>query len=512
MATRGRDQDNTPSDDPPGSTWSGTKEDYREDPDVSGLVDWLAAACRLLPGIPGSPWAWSMHGTPSMPWPICDLVIPTSRFVSQWVSGRFFGFDHVVPNYRWKSSWSPPSKVGVPTPPVASEDWTGTWHSLKRLSGLLQGEIFASPSNSASTLYACHQVLNWGGDRNPKVGAEPFLDSLHHAGTLINYLKTCEADSRLATASLPLSSFELTNSMMSKVYAFAARDGLPIYDSRVAAASASLVELYRLHTGQLWVAVPPSVAFPATDPALRRTVQRLHPGAISPGKFNYATRRPTANRWASSAVRLGWLMQLILTRLGVKTHHLVDAMRWLEGGLFMMGYDVACLRPNLPPSTVTVTHPMPTPSGKITTSPRIKSLSTAKLKARKTMEKSAQLLGPKPKSFRYSGSFQYGLRIEFGNGVELVVPPEMLIALSDTFQEQIVALGADRTNTPEGSIGAWLSRRSQEFGITLNSQHAARLTAVLKEEGIVDVVPSDALHGRGIRGRRPIRVRFIGDD
>jgi hypothetical protein len=138
----------------------------------------------------------------------------------------------------------------------------------------------------------------------------------------------------------------LLNSMLTKVHALYAEDGLPIYDSRVAAAIASLVEMWRVATGKSGNPLPALLIFPAT--AASRTVRGLFPTARSPCVMAYGAPE-TTGQWASAKVRLGWVMESILRRLPElfaecrPAPSLAERMHAFEASLFMVGYDVRCL-------------------------------------------------------------------------------------------------------------------------------------------------------------------------
>ena len=139
---------------------------------------------------------------------------------------------------------------------------------------------------------------------------------------------------------------ELLNSMLTKVHALYAADGLPIYDSRVAAAIASLVEMWRVATGKSGDPLPAMLAFPAT--AASRTVRGLFPHANAPGVMAYGTPE-TAGQWASAKVRLAWIMESVLGRLPelftgcCPVPSPADRIHAFEASLFMVGYNVTCL-------------------------------------------------------------------------------------------------------------------------------------------------------------------------
>lgn len=103
--------------------------------------------------------------------------------------------------------------------------------------------------------------------------------------------------------------------MLTKVHALASSDGLPIYDSRVAVAIASLVELWRTARRTNGQPLPETLTFPAAYNS--RTVRNdAFPAAVSPGVIGGANATVS---WASAKVRLGWLMEKFLreTRRGL---------------------------------------------------------------------------------------------------------------------------------------------------------------------------------------------------
>jgi len=202
----------------------------------------------------------------------------------------------------------------------------------------------AMASDDADALAACENILRWGGDRNSKVGALPFLLS---QASVLSYLGAVKADLALRTAVISpageLPAVIAMNSMLTKVHAFNAGDGLPIYDSRVAGAIATLVEAWRRSGGRAKEPLPASLSFPEVGGGgHRRSVHARYPGSIKPATLYYAsgsrsTERAirTAKEWASAEVRLGWLLSELLVEPSP------SGIRSLEACLFMAGYDCA---------------------------------------------------------------------------------------------------------------------------------------------------------------------------
>jgi hypothetical protein len=266
-------------------------------------------------------------------------VLPISfDFSASWaVPGGLredvLGLQEALTRYIWKSEGAD------------SGNWAATVALLGTFHERLRHAIDLHDEDAAFEV--CKAIIQWGGDRNPERGALPFLLDLTVQKKLVGYLATARADFALAGAKL---GGELRvskmNSMLTKVHAMASNDGLPIYDSRVAAAIAALVEMWRRLPDSGAQTLPELLAFPATLPS--RTVRHFDPNAIAPGVLLYgkAHERRTARRWGEAKIRLGWLMQkILLARQDLFVGTLVERMHAFEASLFMVGYDVACLNP-----------------------------------------------------------------------------------------------------------------------------------------------------------------------
>lgn len=198
--------------------------------------------------------------------------------------------------------------------------------------------------NDAEALTACKCILRWGGDRRPTEGALPFLESQQD---LLGYLHAVKASLALDTAVIPpagtFPAVMAMNSMLTKVHAFMSADGLPIYDSRVAGAIASLVEAWRQEEGTAQAPLPNALAFPEVGGGGgRRSVRARYGEAARPPVLYYATGPRadsqavvTARKWASAKVRLGWLLSELLAEPSP------SGIRSLEASLFMAGHNCA---------------------------------------------------------------------------------------------------------------------------------------------------------------------------
>lgn len=257
-----------------------------------------------------------------------DLAIPSSSKVPKAVIQRV-PFSQLTRVYSWRATG------------MASGSFLET---QEKLASLTNGITMAS--SDAEALSACENILRWGGDRNSNVGALPFLRS---QASVLHYLNAVKADLALRTAVVmpadKLTAVLAMNSMLTKVHAFNSDDGLPIYDSRVAGAIATLVETWRIDAGRAADPLSSALSFPEVGAGgHRRSVHARYPGSIKPATLYYSTGSQstgrairTAREWASAKVRLGWLFSELLTQASP------SGFRSLEACLFMAGYDCASI-------------------------------------------------------------------------------------------------------------------------------------------------------------------------
>lgn len=444
-----------------------TKTDFLNDANVEDFIEWLAYPSEGdFPAIN----AGHTDGKESfslLSFPIC-LSIKKSRFVPMGITVRVNGIENVLRHYMWKSAG------------MAKGDWPETKTCLTALSVALRAAV--GSSDNSATLNACSAILKWGGNRNWKVGAYPFLHGLDSAETLWQYITNTGASFSLATAdeSKLTPTVSLMNAMLTKVHALYASDGLPIYDSRVAAAIASLVEMWRVDTGKSGTSLPPRLAFPATMTS--RTVLRLFPHANHPGVMLYGAP-DTVAQWSSAKVRLGWILESVLTKLPglfstcCATPSLADRMHAFEASLFMIGYDVTCLDCKLgeePPSEY---------------KKALKSLTQPLSSA--GPHKTITTLSGRGCPISYSGDIETGFEVKWGE-LRFKLDPEFLRDIESEFVgRRGVPLGASMTGTiPDDSLGKWIVDEGWA-----SPRYASAISAVLYAEGIITSVSKI---GRGI--------------
>ena len=265
---------------------------------------------------------------------VVQLDIPRSRYVGQGIRGARTGLSDVLSVYSWKAAW-----IGPDGMTVSSGDWSSTKESLRRLRGWLASLMDDDNGSEAALLDATRRVVDWGGGaRSAGKGADKFLRATADNGRLRTYLDRCRTILRDATVGDPrLEEIELMNSMLTKVHALLAQDGLPIYDSRVACALGCLVELYRRDAGLGWKTVPDAIRFPAIR--RDRSVSVALGDAVDPGWIYYGNRRGTTD-WVEAKLKARGLLRAVLTRkpgLYVEEGELPARMHAFEATLFMIG-------------------------------------------------------------------------------------------------------------------------------------------------------------------------------
>ncbi len=270
------------------------------------------------------------------------LDIPSSRYVSTRINGKIVGLSAIRDAYAWKSSWQDRENGKQ----HESQNWQSTSDSLTKLKLYLEGCVFGDASTEDQALSGCLEVIKWGGDRNSQQGATPFLTKLRDENRLLQYLRKMRLNFSLSESAIDrdFTDVECMNSMMTKVHSFCSIDGLPIYDSRVAASMGCLAEIYRreqLDNGVL----PAHLQFPAVGGGgKRRDMLSAYPnGQVTP-PISYSSSNKN-RRWSKAKVTLGLILKAVLIEkptLFANELNIQARMRSLEACLFMMGYNVNC--------------------------------------------------------------------------------------------------------------------------------------------------------------------------
>ena len=283
--------------------------------DVADFIDWLVT---------------------QLPVSSINVNVKSSKFVPKGINVTVKGFHKLLAHYQWVTSWTDKTT----NTSIRSSDWVTTKASIAQMRSRLH-----SATSDADALIACESIFEWGGERNSAVGARPFLTAKSTANTLLNYLGNCESAMSLSKAHLEsLQAVAKMNSMLTKVHAFYATDGLPIYDSRVAGAIAMLVELYRTCTSQKWTTLPALLCFPVCMQKRRMPSTYLSRTLPVPVLTNDEF---SSAQWISAKVRLGWVIQAVLAKLATNGQDwfptesgITGRSHAFEACLFMMGYDL----------------------------------------------------------------------------------------------------------------------------------------------------------------------------
>ncbi len=416
---------------------------------------------------------WLKENLPQLP--IC-LRIAQSRFVPSGVVADVIGIGKVLDHYVWKATGT------------LNGDWLETKEHLDELSGKLRDAV--GDGNNSAALKVCDEILVWGGDRNPAVGACEFLEAKANTETLCEYIQETGRSFSLTTADVAQLSPPVVkmNSMLTKVHALYATDGLPIYDSRVAAAIASLVEFWRESTGKANTPLPTSLVFPATmktRTVFRRFANaRHHPGLMA---YGAAAAADTARKWSSAKIRLGWTIEEVLKALPslfsscCSSPSIADRMHAFEASLFIMGYDVTCLgcKKN-------------TAADKASQSKHFSSLNRQMTDdLANAGARDISTLSGNGTRIVYLGSLIDGYRVIWGAST-FFLEPEFLRDLESHFAHRSrVPLGASvNGNVPADSLGNWLLDAGWP-----SRRYASAIAAILCHEGTASKIDGT---GRGI--------------
>lgn len=392
-----------------------------------------------------------------------NLKIGKSRFVPNAINEKIIGIDNVLQHYQWKS-------IGM-----QSGSWNETKARLGELSAKLKSAVTSKDDNA--TLDACKDILSWGGNRNWNVGAFPFLQSKAKNKKLCEYIREVGAAMRLSDADTTRLSpaLENMNAMLTKVHALYAEDGLPIYDSRVAAAIASLVELWRIKQGLSSVILPAALSFPATV-STRSVYQAFPDSQFDPGLMK------SHIAWADAKVRLGFLLQAVLE----SNHDLFsdekNRMHAFEACLFMIGYNVKCLADHVPDDKIVAK--------------KTKSLNNKIIKSsvKNDQPKIISTLSGTGKEIHYSGDRESGFNLLQWGAAKWLFEAEFLENLFNHFSGRSnVELGAHIDGSgPEDSLGVWMKDEENT-----PPKYASALAAILVNEKVITS-----------KGKRPIFLDF----
>lgn len=282
-----------------------TKNEFLTKPSVSSFITWLGNKVNTIN---------------------IQVAIKSSSFVPGGLHFNTTGITSLMERYFWRPRWN-----DTEGNPMVHGDWKSTKLFLNSLHTDL---IQAVADNSEPLLHSAScRVLKWGGVHKAKT----FLGIKQGKKELVGYLSLMKETMTLATASLGSLngiSVQQFDSGLTKIHALLSDDGLPIYDSRVGAAIAAFVHLYRQETGGDIT----DLMFPVS--AARGTQIRTLKG------FPRLYSQASPAFWARSQVKLGWVLETVLINnpeLFASEGALNNRMHAFEASMFILGYDLRAI-------------------------------------------------------------------------------------------------------------------------------------------------------------------------
>lgn len=404
------------------------KSEYLSDPDVIDFVSWLKQNLETLN---------------------FKLNIKSSRFVPGGIDKEVKGISKISKLYRWKA------------PGTGAGGLKETQSYIKSLSNRLKSSI--SEGTDQETLDICKDILRWGGNRNFNVGAFPFLNekSDQSPPSLNSYLRETQRLLTLKNADTDsLDAIERMNAMLTKVHSFASPDGLPIYDSRVAACITTLVEKWRQDGQIARDHTPPTLLFPCTDSS--RTPDSAYDNV---DRIQIITSSPNYSKlWASAKIRTGWLIQSILDDNNILPEFTdtEERMRVMEACFFLLGYH---------PSSISGNH-----FTSLSNNRKIQSMDQESFN--NSSYKEAPLLSGRGKPIKYKSN-DSGDTLLIWSSYKTLISSEFIEELATEFEGETFPLDATRTksNLVEDGLGLWLHHNGYP-NTTITSALGSLLVAI----------------------------------
>lgn len=263
-----------------------------------------------------------------------DLKIKKSAKVPGGIDTIITGLPALLNDYRWNSGYT--AKSGEP---IVASDWLSTKSLLTELSiGL---KLACASGDEEEAQRVATQILQWGGDRNRKVGATIDIQYLVSNSRLTSYLKQTKAIFAGQTLEAKLlRQVRYTGSMWTKIYALNSDDGLPIYDSRVAMGMVGLVKLFCDQRNTDFGACDMNLKF--SVPAGTNWDRNKKSGISLKGISKINKDDPV---WSEDTLKLSWLMDDVLkcSDLFSEQGDLKNRKHGFEASLFLLGYDLKAI-------------------------------------------------------------------------------------------------------------------------------------------------------------------------
>lgn len=293
------------------------KYDFLRTPEVSDFSEWLSEMSDKLS---------------------VEIKVKRSRFVENAIETNCVGFQEILDNYHWKSSWKDPFSDRF----HQSKNWTQTRDSLEALSELLVQSI--STSDDLKIFNVCEQILIWGGNRDVRKGATPQLEFLKSENALLQYLekaKTIFDGDTISTDNIT-KKVRFAGSMWTKIYALNSVSGAPIYDTRVAAAICTLLAIFR-HETKSWTSKDSLLNFSVSTRERKRSRFTLPNNEI----VGFSFLQNDSAEWTENTLKLSWIIESAISKrplLFGKEKNMKTKKHAFEACLFMLGYDTENLK------------------------------------------------------------------------------------------------------------------------------------------------------------------------
>lgn len=293
------------------------KNNFLSLPEVSDFSEWLSEASDKLR---------------------VELKVKKSRFVENAIETNCVGFQGILDNYHWKSSWNDPFSDRF----YQSKNWTQTRDSLEALSRLLVQSI--ETGDDVKTFRVCEQILIWGGNRDVRRGATPQLEYLKSKKGLLQYLERAKNifDGDTISTDNIAQNVKFSGSMWTKIYALNSVSGAPIYDTRVAAAISTLLALFR-HKTNSWTTKGSLLNFSVSTRVGKRSRFILPNNSL----VNFSFLQNNSAEWTENTLKLSWIIESVISKrplLFEDEKNMRTKKHAFEACLFMLGYDTENLK------------------------------------------------------------------------------------------------------------------------------------------------------------------------
>lgn len=264
------------------------------------------------------------------------LKIKKSSKVPGGIDAIVFGLPDLLSEYRWNSGY-----VAASGQKISASDWYSTKGLLADLSSNLKLACASGDDEEARII--SNQILQWGGDRNKKVGATVDIQNLVSKGHLITYLNQTKGifEAQSLEPKL-LKKVCYTGSMWTKIYALNSDDSLPIYDSRVAMGMVGLVRLFYQNQKINYDVYDENLSFSVpTGTNWDRNKRNGIP-------LNGITKINKDDEiWSKDTLKLSWIMDAVLecSELFSEQGNFKSRKHGFEASLFLVGYDLKSIFP-----------------------------------------------------------------------------------------------------------------------------------------------------------------------